>query len=68
MEYSASTVSVVLSYPCVSPLLRIKTSLFSLLAYTDELIPTPKIMAFLPQSKFAIEKCERDSNPIPYPE
>ena len=44
----------------------IKISLFLLLACTDELISTPKIMTFLPQSKFGIEKCERESDPTPY--
>ena len=48
LEYSASAVSVVLSNPFVSPLSRIKISL--LLAYTDELVSTPKIMTFLQQS------------------
>ena len=60
--------SVVLSNPCLRRLPRIKISLFLLLACTDELISTAKIMSFLPQSKFEIEKCERESNPIPYPE
>ena len=35
--------------------------------WTDELFSTPKI-TFLPQTKFVIEKSERESNPIPYPE
>ena len=29
---------------------------------------TPKLITFLPQSKFAIKKSEHKSNPIPYPE
>ena len=53
-EYSALAVSVVLSNSCVCPLPRIKISLFLLLACTDELISTPNLMAFLPQSKFEI--------------
>ena len=56
MEYSASAVSVVISNSCVCYLPRIKISLFLLLACTDELISTPKIMTFLPLSKFGIEK------------
>ena len=35
--------------------------------WTDALFSTPKI-TFLPQTKFGIEKSERESNPIPYPE
>ena len=68
IEYSASAASVVLSDPCVCPLPRIKIYLFLLSACTDELISTPKLITFLPQSKFRIEKRERESNPIPYPE
>ena len=68
IEYSASAVGVVISNSCFCPLRRTKISLFLLFVCTDELILTPKIIAFLPQSKFGIEKSERESNPVPYPE
>ena len=35
---------------------------------TDELLSTPKIIAFIPQSKFGKGKSDRESNPVPYPE
>ena len=57
---------MVLFNPCVGPLARIKISLFSLSIFTDELISTPKIMVFLLQLKFEIEKSERESNPTAY--
>ena len=63
----ASAVSEVLSNPFVCPLPRIKIFLFLLLACKDELMSTPKIMTFLPQSKFGIERSERESNSIPNP-
>ena len=65
--YSASAVNVALSDPCVGVLPKFKISLFLLSLCTDELTSTSKIMAFLPQSKFGIEKTKRQSNPIPYP-
>ena len=34
--------------------------------WTEELLPTPKITTFLPQSKFWAEKSEGESNSIPY--
>ena len=43
-------------------------SFFLSSVYTDELLSTPKIITFLPQSKPEYEKCEQESNPIPYPE
>ena len=43
-------------------------SLFLLSVCTDELISTPEITTFLLQSKFGIEKSERESNPIQYSE
>ena len=68
IEYYVSAVSEALSNPFVCPLPRIKISLLLLLARTEELISTPKIMAFVTQLKFGIEKSERESNPIPHPE
>ena len=68
IEYSASAVSEVLHNTFTCPLPRIKIFLLLLLACTDNLILAPKIMKFLPQSKFGNEICERESNPIPYPE
>ena len=67
-KHSTSTVSEVLSNRFVCPFPRIKIFSFILLACTDGLKPSPKIMAFLPQSKFGIGKSERESNPILYPE
>ena len=67
IEYSDFAVKVVLSNRCAGPLPRIKLSLFLLSIIIDELIPTPKIMAFLHQSEFGIEKNERESKPIQYP-
>ena len=66
IEYSASVFNVVLSNPYVGPLPRIKITFFSLSICTDDLISTPKIMAFA-QPKFGSEKNERISNPLPEP-
>ena len=66
MEYSASEVIVVLSNPCVGRLQRTKILFFLLSVCTYELLSTPKIRTFLPQSKFGKEKRERESNAIPY--
>ena len=63
-----SDVITVLSNPRVGPLAIIKISLVLLSACPDELISAPKIMTFLPKSKFVIEKIEQESNPIPYTE
>ena len=61
-------VITVLSNPRVGPLAIIKISLVLLSACSDELISAPKIMTFLPKSKFVIAKIEQESNPIPYTE
>ena len=57
---STSAVSGVLSNPYNCRLPRTKISLFLLLGCTDEHVATPKIMAFLPQSKIGIEKSKRE--------
>ena len=41
---------------------------FVLPVCADELLSTPIIIIFLPKSKFAIKKIDRQSNPKPYPE
>ena len=64
IEYSAFDVNVTLSNPYVGPLPRITISLFLISICTDELISTPKIITFLPQSKFGIE--ENDKNQIQF--
>ena len=56
VEYSAFALNVVLSNPCVAPRPGVKIFLFLLSICADELMSTLKIMAFLPQSKFGIEK------------
>ena len=66
IEYSASSVTVVSSNLCVEPLPRTKIYTFLLSIWTNELLSTPKITTFLPQSKFGTAKSERESNPIPY--
>ena len=68
IECSVLSVNVVPFNPCAGPLTRIKISFPLLSTCQDELISTPKVTTFLPQSKFGIEKSERESNPIPYPE
>ena len=60
-------VNVVSSNPWVGPSRRIKISFFLLSTCSDELIPTPKIIIFLP-NPLATEKVPRLSNLIPYPE
>ena len=49
MEYLSSAVMVVSSNPCVGPSPRAQISFFLLSIRTDELLPTPKIITFLPQ-------------------
>ena len=66
MEYLASPVIVVISYPCVGPSPRTKASFFLLSICTDELFSTPKIIAFLPQSKLGKGKSNGESSRIPY--
>ena len=56
---------MVSSNSCVGPLPRTKIAFLLLSICTDELLSTPKIIVFLPQSKLACEKSERESNPIP---
>ena len=58
---------VVSSNPYVGPSPRTKI-FFSLSKCIDELLSASKIIAFLPQVEFGNEKCERESNLIPYPE
>ena len=65
IEYRAFAFNAVLSNLCVCPLPRIKMSFFLLPICTVELISTPKIMSFFPQSKFGSRKSERESNPVP---
>ena len=55
------------SNPSVGPSTR-TTITFILPKCTDELLSTPKITTFLPQSKPEYKKSEHESNPIPYPE
>ena len=56
------------SNPCVWLLSKTKISFFLLPICTDELLSTPKIITFLPQSKFESEKSKLGSNPTSYPE
>ena len=53
------------SNPSVGPSARTTIS-FILPKCTDELLSTPKITTFKPQSKFKNEKTEQKSNPMPY--
>ena len=66
IEYFFSAFNVVSSNPCVGPLPRIKIY-FLLSKCTEELISTPKIMQFLPNSLHT-ENFPFLSNPVPYPE
>ena len=54
MEYLASAVIVLVSNLCVE--INKKISFLALSVWTDGLMSNPKIIAFLPQSKFASEK------------
>ena len=65
IEYIASNINGVSTNPCVVQSLRINISFFLLTTCNDELIWTPKVITFLPQSKFGSEKSKRESNPIP---
>ena len=67
IEYSALAVNVVPFNSRVGPLPKITISFLLLSICTNELISTKK-KTFLPQSKFGIEKSEREWNPIPFPE
>ena len=68
MKYLASDFIVVSSNPCVGPRPITTISIFLLAICTDELFSTPKIIAFLLQSKFGGEKREQESNSMPYSE
>ena len=67
IEYSVSALNVVHFNLCVGPLPRIKISFALLSICTDELVSTPKITIFLPQSKLGIEKSDQESNSTPHP-
>ena len=56
------------SNPCVGPFPRTKISFFPLSIFIDELISTPKSIAFWPTPPPGNEKLDLLSNPIPYPE
>ena len=62
MECLASAVIVVSYNTSVGPSPRTKISFFLLPIYTEELLSTPKIATFLPQSNLRYEKSERESN------
>ena len=51
---------MVSSNPCVGSALRTNISFFFLSACTDELLSTPKIMTFLPQSEPGYEKMNQN--------
>ena len=63
-----SAVIVVSSDPCVKLSPRTKISFKSFSLCIDELLSSPKIIVFLPQSKFASKNSEQELYPIPYPE
>ena len=65
---SHSTVSVVLSNPCVGPSPRINIYFFLLTTCMEELISTPKIITFLPIPPLGNEKVPFLSNPMSYTE
>ena len=71
MEHLASTVIIFIVAPLnpfVGPSSKTKISLFLLSIWTEELLSTPEIIAFLPQWKSGSKKSERESNQIPYSE
>ena len=63
IEYFASTVIVLSFYLRVGPSPRTNMYFFLLSICIDELLSTPKITTFLPQSKLGSEKSEQELNP-----
>ena len=56
IEYLASAIVEVSSSPCTTPSARTKISFTLLSIWTDELMSTPEITTFLPQSKLDVKK------------
>ena len=54
--------------PCMKPLPNTKILFTLLLACTELLKSTPKIITFVPFPPLGCEKLPPESNPIPYPE
>ena len=66
--YLASVIIMVSCNLCVAPSLRTNILFFLLSRSTGELLSTPKITTFLPQSKPEYETSAGDKNPSRYPE